>query len=233
MHTSPALLLHICGGTVGLFSGAAASIFRKGSRNHIVSGNVFVVAMLTLAITGIYMAVLKRQPGNILGGSITAYLIFTAWLTARRREMQTSPVDWAAMLVAFAVAAVEWTCAIKAFLSPTGMIFDYAPGPYIMMGTVALLATVGDVRMLVRGGVSGTQRLVRHLWRMCFGLFIASGSIFLARAHLFPMFLRRTGMLYLLTLAPLVLMIFWMVRVRTARVYKRQFAPGRVYSARA
>ncbi len=27
-------------------------------------------------------------------------------------------------------------------------------------------ATVGDVRMLVRGGVSGAQRIARHLWRM-------------------------------------------------------------------
>jgi hypothetical protein len=41
---------------------------------------------------------------------------------------------------------------------PVGMIF--------FMGSVMLLAAAGDVRMLVRGGVFGTKRIARHLWRM-------------------------------------------------------------------
>ena len=43
---------------------------------------------------------------------------------------------------------------------------------YFFLGSIALLAAVGDVRMLVRGGISGTQRLMRHFWRMCFALFL-------------------------------------------------------------
>ena len=46
----------------------------------------------------------------------------------------------------------------------------------LFLGSVAVLAAAGDVRMLVRGGVFGAQRVARHLWRMCFGLFIATGS---------------------------------------------------------
>ena len=34
MHYSPPLLVHICGGTIGLLSGFAAMAFRKGSRYH-------------------------------------------------------------------------------------------------------------------------------------------------------------------------------------------------------
>jgi hypothetical protein len=37
--------------------------------------------------------------------------------------------------------------------------------------------------MLLRGGVVGTQRVARHLWRMCFGLFIAAGSFFLGPSN--------------------------------------------------
>jgi hypothetical protein len=48
---------------------------------------------------------------------------------------------------------------------------------------------------------------------MCFALFIASSSIFLARPHLFPPLMRKTGMLYLLSFLPLILMIYWLVRV--------------------
>jgi len=55
--------------------------------------------------------------------------------------------------------------------------------------------------MMVRGGISGTKRLARHLWRMCFALFIASASVFLARPHLFPAIFRKSGLLVLLTVA--------------------------------
>jgi hypothetical protein len=51
------------------------------------------------------------------------------------------------------------------------------------MGSVMLLAAAGDVRMLVRGAVFGPKRIARHLWRMCFGLFIAAGSFFLGPSN--------------------------------------------------
>jgi len=56
-------------------------------------------------------------------------------------------------------------------------------------------------------------RIARHLWRMCFAWFIASASIFLARPHLFPTVLRKTGALYFLSILPLIFMIFWLIRV--------------------
>ncbi len=37
--------------------------------------------------------------------------------------------------------------------------------------------------MLARGGVLGAKRIARHLWRMCFGLFIAAGSFFLGPSN--------------------------------------------------
>jgi cell division protein FtsW (lipid II flippase) len=69
--------------------------------------------------------------------------------------------------------------------------------------------------------IDGTQRLARHLWRMCFALFIASMSVFLARQHLFPAILRTTGVLYVLSFSPLLLMIFWLIRIRVANAFKR------------
>jgi hypothetical protein len=49
---------------------------------------------------------------------------------------------------------------------------------------------------------------------MCFALFIAAASIFLARQQFFPALLRRTGALFLLSFLPLFLMVFWLIRVR-------------------
>ncbi len=222
MSYSPILLLHIVSGTLGMLSGFAAAFLRKGSRRHSLAGDVFVVSMMSLSATGVYMAIAKHQPGNILGGVLTFYMVATAWKTARRRSAETGIFDWGALLVAVALAAVTVTLGLEAAMSPTGLKYEYPAGPYFFLGSVAVLATVGDVRMLVRGGIAGTPRLARHLWRMCFALFIAAASIFLARQQIFPALFQKTGVLYLLSFLPLIVMIFWMIRVRFAGVYKEK-----------
>jgi hypothetical protein len=220
---SPLLLLHIIAGTLGMLSGFVTVFLRKGSRRHGIAGKVFVISMLCLSASGAYLAIAKHQPGNILGGTLTFYLVATAWMTARRREGAAPGwFDWSGLLVALAVGGFELIYGLEAAMSPTGLRYGYPPGPYLIFSLVALLAATGDVRMLVRGGISGTKRLARHLWRMCFALFIAAASIFLARAQVFPAFLQKTGVLVFLSFLPLLLLIFWMIRVRFAKAYKEK-----------
>jgi hypothetical protein len=220
---SPLLLLHIIAGTLGMLSGFVAVFLRKGSRRHGFAGNVFVISMLTLSVSGVYMAVMKSQPGNIMGGALTFYLVVTAWMTARRRDGAPGIFDWGALLIVLALAATEVILGFEAAYSHTGLKYGYPAWPYFFLGSVAVFATTGDVRMLVRGGISGTQRVARHLWRMCFALFVAASSIFMARQQVFPVLLRKTGVLMLLSFLPLMLMIFWLVRVRS-RTMARRFA---------
>lgn len=215
MRFSPILALHILSGTIGCLSGFVAVFLRKGSSRHSLVGRVFVVSMLVLGASGAYLAILKSQPGNVLGGTLTCYLVATAWITAKRTPgVSPGLFDWAALVVAATVTAIEITLAVQALNSPNGLRYGYSAGPYLMLGTVGLLAVTGDIRMLVRGNISGTARIARHLWRMCFAFFVAAGSIFLARQHLFPVFMRRTGILLLLSFMPLILMAFWLIRVR-------------------
>ena len=231
MSFSPMLLLHICAGTTGVLSGFVAVFLRKGSRRHRIIGNVFFIAMLALGGSGAYMAVLKSQVPNVLGGVLTCYMVATAWMTARRSEGEPGMFDRVALLTILAVAATEWILGLEAITSPTGMKYGYPAWPYFIFGSVA----TGDVRMLVRGGISGTQRTARHLWRMCFALFVASASVFLARAHLFPALLQKTGVLVLLSFLPLILMAFWLIRIRIARASSEKTTPrgAEVYSLQA
>jgi hypothetical protein len=217
---TPILILHICGGIVGLLSGTAAVCFRKGSRLHAGAGNAFVASMLTMAAAGVTLAVMKSQPGNILGGTLAIYLVGTSWMTAKRKYLEASLFAWSAFLLACLLAAIEMSWGTQAALSASGLKYDYPPGPYFFMGSVALMAGAGDLRVIVRNGIGATQRLARHLWRMCFALFIASGSVFLARQHLFPVFMRKTGMLILLSVAPLLVMIYWLIRMRLVNARK-------------
>jgi uncharacterized membrane protein len=214
---SPILVVHICGGVLGCFSGAAALILRKGSRAHSLAGRVFVATMLIMAVAGVYLAVAKSRPGDVLGGTLTLYLVATSWVTAKRRNGTPGIFDWCALVAVFALVSLTATWAAEAFKSPTGMKNGYPPGPFLFLGSVALIAMIGDVRVLVKGEISGVRRIARHLWRMCFALFIASASIFLARQRLFPGIMRTSGALYVLSFLPLVLMIFWLYRVRGTR----------------
>ncbi len=234
MPYSPILLAHICGGTLGLLSGTAAMTFRKGSRRHVLAGKVFVASMLTMGAVAVYLAITRHQPNNIGGGIFTFYLIGTAWLTARRRDGETSRFDWVALLIPLALGVLTWLSGISVVRRGASSQDGVPVAMTFFMGSVMLLAAAGDIRMLVRGGVLGAKRIARHLWRMCFGLFIAAGSFFFGGAnrplrllstvglgqHL-PRALFSIGLYLVLTILPLVLLVFWLVRVRFMSTYKK------------
>jgi len=90
--------------------------------------------------------------------------------------------------------------------TPAVMVFFVA--------TVCLLAALGDFRMIRAGGLRGTGRLTRHLWRMCFGLFIATGSFFFGQTQFIPAPIRVGPLLAVLGVAPLGVLLYWGWRVR-------------------
>jgi hypothetical protein len=150
-------------------------------------------------------------------------MISTAWLAGRRTN--TGPVEWGALLVGIGGAAAILTLAIHSVRNP-GTADPGAPvGMAFFMAAVLLLAASGDIRMLVRGQYSGRQRITRHLWRMCFGLFIATGSFFLGQQQVFPAFLRGSIILTVLAVLPFPVMIYWLIRVRFKNAYKIQLPP--------
>jgi hypothetical protein len=147
-------------------------------------GRRFVASMLTMAAAASCLAFMKHQMNNVFGGLLTIYMVATAWATARRRDGGTGIPDWLGFLFALAIGVLS---VIHGFQKATGrMPFDGSPAFMdIFMGLVMLLAALGDLRMLLRR-ISGRRRIARHLWRMCFGGFIATGSISWASNKYFP-----------------------------------------------
>ena len=86
-----------------------------------------------------------------------------------------------------------------------------------MVGTVALLATFGDLRVMRGWRTQGGFRIKRHLWRMCFALFIATASFFLGPPQRLPPFLRHSPLRPIPVLVVLAVMFFWLARVSFAR----------------
>lgn len=216
---------HISMGSLALLSGAAAMTFLKGSRLHRLSGNVFFVSMLIMAATGVYISIfITPTMGNVMGGSMTFYLTATAWLTVWRKPGETGRLEIALAFLGLATAVTAIMFGITAAQSPDGRFSGYGPPLYFVFGAAALLGTLLDVRMIARRGFTGTARLTRHLSRMCFAFFIATGSFFFGQAKLFPVAVRESGLLSIPALLPFALLLFWAFRLRVWPSLKRAWS---------
>jgi uncharacterized membrane protein len=140
----PLLILHILAGSIALLTGTVSMSVRKGGKLHRASGNVFTVAMLTLATSAFCLAILKSQEGNIVGSVGTFYLIGTAWLAGRRGE-RTHLIDWSALFIGLAGAVAAIALGVYTLHNPGGVDKTTAPaGMSFFFGGILLLVTAGD-----------------------------------------------------------------------------------------
>ncbi len=206
------LPIHIIAGLLGLASGTIALSVRKGANLHRKSGLIFVYAMLVVAITGTVMGAQISEMAAVIPGALTFYLVLTSFLTVRRPVFRKfSWIDFGVMLIGLIAGMASVIYGFVAEGQPTVL--------YIIFGTIALLATLGDLQMMARG-IEGTHRIARHLWRMCVALLLASISLFIGQSQVFPEPLRSSGLLPIPVLLVLFLMFYWLVRVRFTQWYR-------------
>jgi hypothetical protein len=213
-----ALVAHIAGGSMGILSGFAAVAVKKGGRLHRVAGTVFFVSMLTMA--GVAAVVAPMLPEarwtNTTAAVFTLYLIGTAWAVVRRRPGQVGRFEVAAASLAVGIAA----------LGVVLMLYGLATGRAGGFSTVFAFAVIcglaawRDVKMIRAGGVSGSDRTARHLWRMCAAFFVATGSFFFGQPEFVPQLLKDASLNVVLGLAPLALLAFWMVRTKRPQLFR-------------
>jgi hypothetical protein len=186
----------------------------------------FVGAMLVMATSGALMAAIapRPNPGNVMGGVLAAYFVVTGLHTTRRRAPAPDALDVAALLVALAFVAAGLALGVAATRSATGRMYGYRPGLYFGFATAALLAAVGDARVMWARGVHGRRRVARHLLRMCAALWIATASFFLGQARAIPRPLRVLPVLATPVVLVLVLMLYWLVRTLYVRRQPRRHA---------
>ena len=219
------LALHIGGGSIAILSGYTAVLVRKGGPLHLRFGKIFVVAMLVMAAFGTVLSIPINQPGNIGGGILSAYLVLTGWMTMKQKPAIVGRFEKLAALVPLGVSALFLLWGVQATLNGGNLNGYGSPLYYTLSGFAALFALI-DLRMILKGGVPGVQRIARHLWRMCAGLFFAAASFFLGQQKVMPQFMHGSPVLWVLGLAPLGFMIFWQIRVRRRPRPKLSTAPA-------
>ena len=210
-----ALAVHFAAGLVSIVAGTIALSAAKGGRLHKRSGLVFTWAMVALGLTAAGIGTYEKVPSQVFAGLLAAYLVFTGMTTVKPLPGIGQRVNVALMLLAFAYAVTNLYAGSVEWLDPTVEVVGRPRVvPPLVIGGVMLLAAIGDLRALRAGGLRGSRRLARHLWRMCFGLFIATGSFFLGQMRFIPEPVRIVPVLLVLGFAPIAFLFYWMWRVR-------------------
>lgn len=223
MIVPPLLLIHISAAIIGILAGAMAMLFRKGSGWHAAAGNVFFIAMLLMGSTAAYMAVFDKPVMiNCLVGLFMCYLVSTSWRAARHREGTAARFDVGALLFVSALIVIAIVYASLAANRPPGVKGGTPPFAYLIFGAIAILCAKADVQLLLRGGVSGTQRIGRHLRRMCGAFLLALFSFVPGQARQLPPSLRANPLIYVPHVVFVGLTLYWMVRISRKRAEGRK-----------
>ena len=211
------LPIHIAAGGLALILGAVALFAKKGGAIHRRSGRWFAGAMFVMAVSAAML-------GNVGGGLITIYFVATALTTVRPVSPWTRWFNAAALIFVVALALGTVVAAAAKFndpgLSPGGVPLRTIGVMSFFLATVMILAAIGDLRVIRLGPPRGGPRLARHLWRMCFALFIAAGSFFSIRervAKILPEPLTSGPMRLLPILLIFGAMFYWLWRIRARR----------------
>jgi len=207
--------IHIAGGLTALLAGTAAVAARKGGALHAKAGTWFFAAMLVLGVTASILEPFRSPvPGSPIGGLIVCYFVATSWVAARRRDGTTGRFEILACAGALGIGALMVWGGLKGATTPAG------PGPVFAIAGVVLLAGLLDLNAILRAKLTTAQRIARHLWRMCFAFFIATGSFFLGQQDVLPAAVRGSPVLFVLAFAPFGVMAFWLVRVRIGKRFR-------------
>ncbi len=215
-------LPHIIGGSIALISGAVALYASKGADLHRKSGMIFVYAMLVMTASGAIIATVAPKRLSVIAGVLTFYLVITSLRTIRQRAAgKLYWFDVAAAATAMLAGGYGIALGVGGWGNATGTI-DGLPVPaYVVFGGVAVIAALLDVRMMLAGGVTGKHRIARHLWRMCFAMYMATSAFFLGQAKLFPEPLRNFALLAVPVVIVLAMLVYWLVRVLFTRWSQR------------
>jgi hypothetical protein len=206
---------------IALAAGTAALIAHKGGYLHRRAGRVFVIAMLVMAVFAGYLAiVVPDQIVNLFIATFTLYLLGTAWLTVRRKAHTASLSEKFALFIAVCLCAPFAILSLQLVIGVEPLFKSAVPfkGPVLIaiytLTTVLGLAAIGDARVVIHGGISGAPRIARHLWRMCLGLTLTTGSAFTnGFARLLPGPYHVPPIFFYPQFVPLALLFFWMIRV--------------------
>jgi hypothetical protein len=218
--------VHIAAAVAATGAGGASFLARKGGPLHVRAGRIFVPAMFSMYGFGVVYAAFDPTPDPILtvAAVIGAYLVATAWRTAKRRDGTAGRFEHAAFAVILACLALSLAFLYLASTSPDGRFFRHGPATIMPNIIISSLAASFDLAFILRGRLTANQRIARHVWRVSVAMLMVTFSTFAGdqAQKVFPDAIRGSFFLVLPAIAVLLAMVYWLVRLRFGRGMRRR-----------
>lgn len=179
------LVFHIAFGSLALLVGPVNMMVRKGSGVHRQLGHFFFYSMMVVSVSAIVMSATKGNYFLFIIGVFTAYLAGTGyraigWKRLLKRGRKPKNLDWyisIAMLTFGAVLAI-----IGIVVLSKGETFGWVS---IFFGILAVLLTVGDIRILLGINRQNGFWMRQHVSKMV-GANIATYTAFIVVNSIIP-----------------------------------------------
>ncbi|MDO8863155.1 hypothetical protein Q6D67_15720 [Haliea sp. E1-2-M8] len=156
------------------------------------------------------VAWVRDIPLSLLNGLLIGYFVLTAYQAIRHKQVGGN--DWLLFGLGVGILAGYGYCILILTGSGEVQLGGFSAGSYWAFALITLGALLGDLRYLLAGGLAGKGRLLRHLWRMLWPLFMATAAVFLGQAKLFPLALQQSGGLFVPVLTVLLVLLYWLAR---------------------
>lgn len=210
--------VHIAAGSLAVLTGYVAIFAAKGARLHRRSGMVFVYAMIVMGMAASVVAIFRDLQNLMLSGPLVAYFVITAVTAVRPVDRR---LDVGLFLIALTLALLGYLRAGSELAQGRYVVNGVPVAMSLLMTSVTMVAAVSDIRVLRGTVLTGPSRIARHLWRMCWAFWIATGSFFLGQMDEFPVWLQKPALMAIPALLPLVLMFYWLWRIRLRKAFER------------
>ncbi|WP_109260976.1 hypothetical protein [Hyphobacterium indicum] len=214
--TEPELLgdLHFWIGCGAIIAGFAAFASRKGEGVHRKAGTLFVVSMGLLAISGLWLSLARDILFTVFLSAISFHALITGWAAARNRSVLCRWISRLAPIVSGLIVLGAAAGGMIAGASPDGALDGLPPDAFYGLALVSAVLCGLDIFYALMSAPALRMRLTRHLWRMGFSFFLATGIFFFGNNHVLPEVLRTPWFLALPVLAVVVWTAVHAVRTR-------------------
>lgn len=204
-------------GTGIIATGLAALLSRKGGRWHRMAGKLFAVqfCLMGLVIAASVMAGTGLvSPLGLIYTALIIYLVLTAWATVRTPPATLTRWNHVAPPVAIAIACIALLCGWLAQTGRLQLADDIPVEAFFAFAALAVLSASGDIAIVRLGGIAGTGRLIRHVWRMGLALYFSVSTLFTGPGSvIFPDAIRGAWPLMIPEFSVVALTIAFIVRL--------------------
>lgn len=211
------MVAHGMVGTALVLSGIVALLSKKGKYVHRRSGQIFAVTLFLMALIILATKLLASNLVSTLGVTFTAlvcYLVLTSWATMRMPPATLNTLSYFAPAMACSVGMMSLYFGLTAVFGYAHLDDDIPVAAFFVFSALAFLSAWGDFSLILKGGLVGAQRVARHLWRMCFAVYLFTATLFTGPGSIvFPDGIRGSWILMLPELSVLALGLYWMTKV--------------------